>query len=214
LQERRGRAHAELGQWDQAAADYASAAALRPEDTWLEHSQGLPLLAQGAFQGYRQVCARLMQRFANTDKASTAEAVVSLGVLLPEALKDPLPLVKLAERAVAKEPKRAASLETLGAALYRAGRFDAAVAKLEQAVKLHGQEGSVGTLLFLAMAHHRLNQADQAQHYLDKALAQIERASQGESAERKIEPPSWQTRLRWQLLRRETESLIKPRIRQ
>jgi Tfp pilus assembly protein PilF len=108
------------------------------------------------------------------------------------------PLVELAEKAVASQPDRAEYLGTLGAALYRGGRYNDAVKRLDEAVRHEGLGGSVRTQLFLAMAHHRLVHADKAKDWLQKASLQIEKGP----------PSSWREKLRRKLLRREAEDLL------
>jgi Flp pilus assembly protein TadD len=102
-------------------------------------------------------------------------------------------------RAVAKaNPKLPVAHHTLGAVLHRAAKHEEAVTELSEAVKLHPEGGLPVTYLFLAMAHHRLGQADEAKQYLDRAV----------KASEKNQPVVWMNRLEWQLLRREAEQLI------
>ena len=61
----------------------------------------------------------------------------------------------IAERAAADSPRNQARLLTLGAALYRAHRYQDAVRKLNEAAKVSANEGSAREWLFLAMAHYR-----------------------------------------------------------
>jgi sugar lactone lactonase YvrE/tetratricopeptide (TPR) repeat protein len=235
LLSRRGHARAAQGQWDRAAADFAEAVRRKPGDASLRYSHGLALLAGDSSaracsraslvallavpfgpgslpagsalasggpdrSGYRRLCAERLEGLGASRDPATAESVASLAVLLPDAVKDPTPLVGLAERAVGSKPDNADYLETLGATLYRAGRFEDAVKRLEAAVEKQGKGGSVWMQLFLAMAHHRLGHADRAKGWLAKAVEGIDKAK----------TPSWQARVRWQLLRQEAEVLLKP----
>src|SRR5262249_46350523 len=70
----------------------------------------------------------------------------------------PLPLL-LAQRAAAADPGNYVYARALGAALYRAGKLEAAVRQLERALTLQEQAPSVW--LFLAMSHHRLKQEEE-----------------------------------------------------
>jgi hypothetical protein len=54
---------------------------------------------------------------------------------------------------------------------YRAGRFQEAVASLKEGMAAHGKGGTVHDWLFLAMAHHQMKQADEAQKWRDKIRA-------------------------------------------
>jgi WD40 repeat protein/tetratricopeptide (TPR) repeat protein len=217
--EDRGHVYAELGQWEKAAADFAQAAKLgekaaadfarasklQPKelqslgDNWsgrlvnwaLEsrRKSALVQLAKGDLAGYRQSYARLLERFGQSPDRATATALVSLGVLLPEAGTDRDRLLRLA---------RKADGATLGAALYRVGRFEAAVDRLEEAVQLQGQGGTAATYLFLAMAHQRLGRADEARRSLDHAVARMEQATL-----------PWEERIMVRQLRQEAEDLRK-----
>ncbi len=61
-----------------------------------------------------------------------------------------------------------AFVNTLGAVLYRAGRHADAVRCLMESVALTRGEGDVSDWVFLAMAHARLGQHDQARRWLAK----------------------------------------------
>jgi hypothetical protein len=78
--------------------------------------------------------------------------------------------VRLAEFAVngADEYFKAHALRALGAALYRAGRCDAAIRRLEEAIPLQGRTSVPPDWPFLAMAHHRLGHRDEARRWLER----------------------------------------------
>ena len=59
-------------------------------------------------------------------------------------------------------------MSTLGAALYRAGRCDDAIRRLEEGNRLRGEEGLPSAWPFLAMAHHGLGHHDEARRWLDR----------------------------------------------
>ena len=60
------------------------------------------------------------------------------------------------------------ALNTLGAALYRAGRIDEAIARLDESVKASGGVGVPQDWAFLAMAHHKKGNDDEARRWLEK----------------------------------------------
>ena len=62
-------------------------------------------------------------------------------------------------------------LQTLGAALYRAGRFEEAVRRLDESIQTRGDGGDARGFAFLAMAHHRLGRRDEAKRWLDKLVS-------------------------------------------
>src|SRR5262249_21781125 len=83
-------------------------------------------------------------------------------------LRDPKQAVVLAERAVELAPKGSKYWNTLGVANYRSGDWRAAVAALDKSVKL-GQGGDAIDWLFLAMAHGKLGNHDEARQFFARA---------------------------------------------
>jgi hypothetical protein len=149
--------------------------------------------------GYRHVCVEMLHDFGETTDPAAALSVASLCVLVPGAVPDQTPVVRLARKAVDSKPTYWASRHTLGAALYRAGEFQAATQELNLAGDNQGQGGSVETQLFLAMAHHRLFHTGEAKTWLARAVKQLDDAP----------PAAWETRLRCRLLRQEAETVLR-----
>ncbi len=104
---------------------------------------------------------------------------------------------------MAAAPGKHATMNTLGAILYRAGRFEEAVKRLDEARKADKQGGNVTDWLFLAMAHQRLKHADEAKRCLGKAVALMDRPGGKDTP-----PLAWQRKVTWQLLRREAAELV------
>ena len=97
-------------------------------------------------------------------------------------------------------------LNTLGAALYRAGRFEEAVRQLDRSVEAHGAGGTPFDALFLAMAHHRLGRVEQARDWLRRGTAAARAAKR--QANPRDDGSSWISRLELEILGREAASLI------
>jgi tetratricopeptide (TPR) repeat protein len=79
--------------------------------------------------------------------------------------------IRLAEAAVrgATESQKRNYLNTLGAALYRAGRYDEAIRRLEEAIQARpGGQGIPADWSLLAMAHHRLGHREFARRWLER----------------------------------------------
>jgi tetratricopeptide (TPR) repeat protein len=89
-----------------------------------------------------------------------------------EATADPGAPVRLAKIALggAAPFDKPNYLNTLGAALYRAGRYDEAIRRLEEAVQARGGAGESipDDWEFLALTHHRLGQRAEARRWLDR----------------------------------------------
>lgn len=122
----------------------------------------------------------------------------------PDAVVDITKPLQLAEKS--------ASSTCIGAALYRANRFEDSIKKLEDVVKV--QRPGAANWLFLAMAHQRLGHAEEAKKCLNKADERIDKAAREEATNgtggTQID---WYGRLQerqeLKLIRAEAEALIK-----
>jgi tetratricopeptide (TPR) repeat protein/serine/threonine protein kinase len=104
------------------------------------------------------------------DHAWANHALAWLLANCPDAnLRDPHQAVELARKAVRLAPKEADCWRTLGAANYRVGDWNAAVAALDRALQLR-PAGDVGAWFFLAMARQKLRDRDAARLAYQEAL--------------------------------------------
>jgi WD40 repeat protein/tetratricopeptide (TPR) repeat protein/tRNA A-37 threonylcarbamoyl transferase component Bud32 len=193
----RARAHAELGHWKEAEADFATAVELAPEDFHVWHDRALLQLALGQRAAYAQTCKAVLERFGKNAGPDRANQIVRLCVLAPEGMVDQPRLMELA-----KAPEQEGvpvSLYPLGAALYRAGRVDEAVERLNSVLQPQ-RRNSPRTLLFLAMAHQRKQDTAQARQCLAEAVQELD-----QGASRNL---SWQDRIDVKILREEAERMI------
>jgi hypothetical protein len=188
--------------WDLAAAAFGKLVAQAPDNPALRYSHIRCLLAAGDVAGVRRACEDLLKRRADASFYFHAYGIAWSCVLAPDAVSDHEAPIRLAEAALAGYPERGKErsdlLNTLGAALYRAGRFDDAIRRLNQSIQASEDEGDPRAFAFLAMVHHRLDHADQAKRWLDKLVAY---------------QPKPGAELSWddvdvRILRREAESLI------
>jgi tetratricopeptide (TPR) repeat protein len=227
----RGNAQAELGRWEQATADLSRAIEQDAGYSVPQIDLALAHLAGGDIDGYLKACTRLLRDFPLRGDPLRVNAVAWTCILSPEAVEDREAVVRSARAAVkaaSKDSDKHDLLRTLGAATYRAGRFEEAISHLNDALKAPtepgvrpdaGADGGVSPgptpggdpldWLLLAMAHHRLGHAEEARKWLDKAGASIDQATQGRpedaSASSRID---WATRVSYRVLRREAEGLI------
>lgn len=174
---------AEMGaqRWAEAAKDFERLADRPGEDPVLH------LFSAACFHwmsrdepAYRDLCKRYRERFrlspslvaagfiagayafADHDVAELNELAtpLELGVLLP-LLPD----------------NKAALLRTLGGVLYRAGRYEDALKRLDECVQMKLPSPYHTEWAFLAMTHHRLGHAKEAQAWLDKLQAEVDRSN-------------------------------------
>jgi serine/threonine protein kinase/tetratricopeptide (TPR) repeat protein len=210
----RGNAYADSGRWDKAVADYAKAVELAPDQAQTWYFYALTRLGAADTKGYRSSCASILERFGKTEAPDTAYWAAWTCVVGPDAVAPPDRLVPLAEKALAKAPTSYDYLTTSGVALYRAGRFEEAVKRLGEADTAYKRDARFRqpvaySWIFLAMAHHRLGQTEEARKWLDKAVQWMDQAGleKGQDAASKI-PMPWNRRLTLRLLRNEAETLI------
>ncbi len=93
---------------------------------------------------------------------------------VPEEHRKPAVGVKLARGAVELEPEKGTYWNTLGVAYYRAGDWNAAIAALQRSMELR-KGGDSCDWFFLAMAHEKLGDKEQARKWLDRAMQWMEK---------------------------------------
>ncbi len=208
----RGLLHAREGRWDEAADDFAAAIDLTADSPEVWHHLALARLARGRDDDYRATCRQLLDRFGRDPDRRTLRSMLATCVLAGDALDDPGRLLALADRAFAPGDPGPDAPSLRGAALYRGGRFDEAIASLEQAVGAgSGAPGAkVRDRLLLAMAHRRIGHDSQAREWCEAAgTFGLIVDEWTEQATRDGPMASLETRL----LRDEAERLIKARGR-
>jgi tetratricopeptide (TPR) repeat protein len=204
-------AYAEAANWEKAAADYAAAVEHGAASARVLSQHALLRLAVGDTKGYRRACADMVERFGRTENLKAANNTAWVCAYAPDAVTDPARVVELAEKVAARHPNKYATRNTLGAALFRAGRYDAAIRKLQQAMEAHPKGGTAFDFLFLAMAHQHLGHTPEARRWLEKAVQWIDQADQG-----KLDDPTthlpllWIQQLELKLLRSEADRLVAP----
>jgi tetratricopeptide (TPR) repeat protein len=206
----RGEAYAELKDWNNAVTDFAKAVELAPQQPLLHYRHALVRLAGTDSKGYREACAGMFARFRTSADANARFWTVWTCALAPDAVANWQPVVDLAEKAVADDPKNYDKLLQLGAVLYNAGRLPEAVKRLEQAEAAFKEAKSARSSIaylwqFQAMTEHSLGHFDEAKKRHQKAVREIDEPS---SEEAKVANAAWNRRLTLQLLRREVEAMM------
>lgn len=207
LRARRARALGELGRYAGVEADYDRVAELNPRNEDAYYYRALLRLVAGDRAGYAALCRRTLERLEGATTGPVANQAAWTCAMAPDAGVEPARIVALAEKAVALAPNASTGLNTLGAALYRAGRYEEAIARLEQSIDVSGDRGSVEDWLFLSMAHRRLGQEAEARGWLERATRFLAATPLLDEAGK---PPYWSQPLTWQLLRAEAEGRAAP----
>ncbi|MFI5459448.1 MAG: protein kinase [Isosphaerales bacterium] len=202
----RGRLRASRGEWAAAAADYARAIETAParSEEWFENAC-LRLLA-GDVEGHRAFARWIIGREGKTVDPFVEFVLARSCAIGPAPDVEPERLVQWAESALAAL-KKPLHLHALGLALYRTGRLDESIRRLEEADTSAGDEvTSMQNRLVLAMAHQRRGHAATARALLAEVAAWWAAIGVGKS-----ERPAGLPALDWMallVLRREAEALI------
>jgi serine/threonine protein kinase/WD40 repeat protein len=204
-----GEAEARAGRWDAAEAALARAVAKGCDDPLIWHRHLLLLLRAGDAAGYRAGCSALISRFGSDERPGFVEPVVWACALGPDALPEWGPMVRVVETAVKQRPENAELRKTLGAALFRAGKPQEAIAALQESIRVNGHGGNAFDWLFLALAHHRLGNAKEAKEARNKARDWIAHGDERAVPDPYVlSPLPWYTKLELELLLREAEGQI------
>ena len=183
----RAEAYAAWKNWDAAAADLEKAAELNPKNPSILQRLAGVRVKQGRHDDYIALAKKLVERFGHDE--GYASIVAWACALQPDSGNAPEDIVKLARFGLTDDPDSFYSLNTLGAALYRAGHFQEAIDQIAisrraytqaaSAAELRGdtdaawlmpqQDGRPSDWLFLAMANHQLGNATEAKVWLGKA---------------------------------------------
>ncbi len=178
---RQGDVTALLGKWGESADVYAQAVEASDHFWDVMFRWALLQLAARDQVGYRATCADLLKRFGNTKNADMAYWIALACVAGEKAVDDPDMVVALARRAVAGDPRNPSPKAVLGAALFRAGRTEEAIATLTSALPQHALASLVCARklsqirvsrlqgeVFLALAYRDHHDTPQLQKQLSK----------------------------------------------
>ena len=199
------------GYYKKAEQVYVKVVELYPDKAYYWSKIALLQLYSGDIEGYHKTCAWMLDHFAqrkSLDNAFGPTWTCWVCVLAPDAVEDFGGAIKLAERGVARSNNTAQDRLNPGAILYRAGRFEEAIEKLEELVAPWEKTGQVPVMIspafawfFLAMAHHQLDQQEEAEMWLTKATERVEYEMEGN-------PSFWSRPLTLELLQTEAKRLL------
>jgi tetratricopeptide (TPR) repeat protein len=165
------RLHLTRGHPERAVSALSAAVSRWPDSLQLRGCQCLALLAAGDRIGWERAIASLLDRFPGPMAPTDSDTVAWLCALGSYTIADRESPVRLAEAGLRNvtESGKSSLLNTLGAALYRAGRYDEAIRRLEEAIQARGGgQGNATDWPFLAMAHHRKGNREEARRWLER----------------------------------------------
>jgi tetratricopeptide (TPR) repeat protein len=223
LWQQRGRAHAERRDWALAGGDFQSGGQ--------ESYQALTLLAQHDRTGYQKVC-RGLQAELQKSRGYFDRSAAWVCVLSPDSGMDFIALLPLVEQAMSDGTKDYEDQRLWGAALYRAGKYEAARDRLRAASALPGnadkavaallavarsaglslepqigisnrlEKDAASCWLLLAMTEYCLGHRQEAERWLKQATQWLDRHA-GKALE-------WHERVSLHALREEGEKMLRP----
>jgi serine/threonine protein kinase len=181
--------YAALGQQAQALALHEKALALKraklgddaPETLRSMNNVAMAYSALGrhaeALKVYEETLARRTAKL-HLDHPDTLQSMNALAWLLANSpdlkLRNPDRALELANKAVELAPEKGDYWNTLGAACYRAGNWKGAVGALTKSMELR-KGGDAADWFFLAMAHWRLGDKNEARKWYDEAVQWTEK---------------------------------------
>jgi tetratricopeptide (TPR) repeat protein len=146
------------------------------EDSGRWPAEAAAILRRDGQEAYRAYCTALFRQEAARAKGDLGRcnSLVWACCLGPQAVSDPREPLDLFEVAASGAPTAAGHdlLNTWGAALYRAGRFDEAAKKLTQAAAAPPPSDTAWDHVFLAMSEWQLNRRPEARSSLRLAYLQ------------------------------------------
>ncbi|MGO9155713.1 tetratricopeptide repeat protein [Mycobacterium sp.] len=175
-------------------------------------------VAAGKIDDYQATRARMFELF-KSPIGNDANNVAWVAALFKDTPASAERAIKLAAKAVSVSQQNFGYLNTYGAVLYRAGKREEAIKRLEEATNrralvsnLSPDEQAYGNaldMLFIAMAQYTPEQPEQARQTSKLAVQTINRVKPAQQYENPEEGLGrvW-ARLEFEVLRREAESLI------
>jgi eukaryotic-like serine/threonine-protein kinase len=167
---------ARQGRWGEAADLFERAGRDYPDA--LQYA-AMAYLKSGDRAAYHRQCARLLDALGPSLSHSKANNVAAVCAMGPAGVDDyarPLVRIDHALAALVEMPDGADRnslrhdyLNTQGSLFVRAGRYQAGIDRLNDAMRAAGGDGTVHDWIFLAIASHHLNRPDEATAWLARA---------------------------------------------
>lgn len=205
----RGVQHTEDQRFEDAIADWSQAFELL-DGTEGQSTTGYWLallqLCTGREEEYRSTCARMIEQFSQTEDPWSAHWMAWTCGLAPDATQDKEAVLAASRTSYDAHPENVSFLNTLGAILYRQGKFERAIRQLNEASELADKAIKTSpayTWFLLSMAHQQLGQTEEALEWFTKAkrLSEVELTS---------ESVRWNRRLTLELFEKEAKALMAP----
>src|SRR5262249_21833363 len=169
----RGRALAAMGQREEAIDQFSKAIELNSSCSSSLHFRGN---AHAALSQWSKAVSDYSGALALVaDRHDVLNSLAWLLATCPDpGFRDPSRAVELARKAITLSPTQGSYWNTLGAAHYRAGSWDAAFMDLQKSMEVR-QGGDGFDWIFLAMTRWQMGEKEEARNWYDQAIRWIEK---------------------------------------
>jgi serine/threonine protein kinase/Tfp pilus assembly protein PilF len=158
------------GRLAQAITEIRKAVELQPDFFLAYTNLGVTLCAQGKVDEAIIECRKAVEMNPTSGHAQACLAWCLCIYPRPE-LRDRAQALEMAKKAVLLETESTTTWQVLGWAYYRTGDWQASIEALEKSCKLQSNGiGDYAQWFFLAMAHWKLGQNEEARRWYDKAV--------------------------------------------
>jgi predicted Zn-dependent protease len=161
-------------------------------------------LGTGDTPGYHRARSEILRRFRDYKDAHRVNNLCYICAVLPAEPDDAKAFLRMAEFAVGSTPDNP---RIRGVMNYRAGKYEAAIADLNQSARVLRRRP--WDWLILAMAHQKLGHADEAKKDLQEAEKWIETANRTDAIGSADRWMSWTEPMEGEYLLREARALIR-----
>jgi WD40 repeat protein/tRNA A-37 threonylcarbamoyl transferase component Bud32/tetratricopeptide (TPR) repeat protein len=206
----RAMARARRDEWDLARHDLERAFTTVPNPDFQSWTlRALTEIAAGNMATYRETCTNLLARIDESGDTTTKNSALTVLTLGPAGDDNLATALRVSTLLTEGNPQNGSLLGTYGALLYRAARYEQALAPLTAGSIAGNPLEMAASWLFLAMAHHRLGHTDDARQWYDKArewIAEFAAVNPQETGAETIYGAI--PRLQLEVLRREVQGVI------
>jgi hypothetical protein len=169
---------AQHGYWSEALVAASKSLEIRPDDHSGYHLMAPLLVQTGQRQPYEDLCQKITARFAGATDPYTADRMAKDCLILPRPGADLKAIGELAEIAVTRGEKDAGAFPFFqcckALAEFRRGHWELATNWAGKAAKNAFPYSRAEAYAILAMAQHRLNQAEDSRASLKKCAEVVE----------------------------------------
>ena len=210
LHSRRGLARAELGQWHEAAEDYAVAIKGGLDDEAALSAHALLQLAAKDTKGYHESCKRLMEQCGESANGEAACRMAWICLLDPHRIEQDTVLEALTKRTTGEGRVAAGCHIVRGAKFARSAKWDEAQTSLMEGQVLAKGIDLARAWLYLSLVNQQLGKADESQRWLKQVRMWMQRWCETSPKQLKNRPPAltWNHRLELRLLLDEVEKVV------